>query len=141
MQQISKYSDRFLWALESLWRQCDKFEWKSIVITLTLQFACLSVSKKPFPCKCTFALRPSNSTRLSPETEESLYLQTGFCLAEAGKNDTSDFIYHWHFFRNYKIFENTFEIYIYFEYTFEIWQIFWRCSKRSSISKVFSKIL
>ena len=27
----------------------------------TLQFACLSVSKKPFPCNCTFALRPSNS--------------------------------------------------------------------------------
>ena len=38
----------------------------------------------------------------------------------------SDFIYHWHFFRNYKIFEidtffeNTFEIDTFFENTFEI---------------------
>ena len=36
-----------------------------------------------------------------------------------------------HFFRNYKIFENT----------FEIWQNFRKFSKKRSISKLFSKIL
>ena len=46
-----------------------------------------------------------------------------------------------HFFRNYKIFENTFEIDIFFEKFRKICQISKVYSKKMWISKVFSKIL